>query len=218
MDLQAFELTFGPVGKVIEFQLKGLIKSLAVVLVAMLSQGCFESDGRYAGPNPKAPVDHLVDYSLVHPSFHKGVVPIYYTFKGVYGPNRIHVANKAGVSTVLELDLLVFPGLEDGPYRVKEHQALKQKAEQFLRTYFGSQEKILVFTMKREIDHEMHYYALDIKHPEKAESVSDYMVSRGLAKVNHEVAKLSGYEVLIDLEKEALHQDIGVWGLTAKTK
>jgi hypothetical protein len=200
------------------FLLKGVAVTFLLTCVAMLSQGCFESNGRYAGPNPKATVDHLVDYSLVHSSIHRGVVPVFYTLKGVYGPNKLHVANAAGVSTVLELDMIVFPELEEGPFYKKSHQALEQKSVQFLRNYFGSQKKILIYTMKREIDHEMHYFVLDVKHPERDDSASDYLVTRGLVKVDHEVAKLAGYDYLIDLEKEALHQDIGVWGLTVKTK
>lgn len=151
-------------------------------------------------------------------SFHKGVIPIEYFFKGVYGPDRIHVANSGEVSAVLKLDLVTFPSLEDGPYHKHEFEVLQRKSEQFLRNYFSSQSKIIVYTMKREIDHKMRYFVLDVRHPERDESAADYLVSRGLIKVDHEVAKLSGYEHLIKLEKEAQMQDLGVWGLAFKSK
>lgn len=187
--------------------------SLFLGVASLFVQGCFEKDGTFTGPNPKEPYDHLVDYKYVHSSRHKGVVPVEYKMKGVYGPDRLHIANDANIGTVLDLEVILFPEFSNESNHAESFRQLKLIAEQHVRNYVGSQQDVIVFTLKRLINHELKYFALDIKNPERDIALSDYLVTRGLVQVDHEVAKLSGMDYLIQLEKEARKQDLGIWKL-----
>jgi len=185
---------------------------LVIVVLSLLGLvGCFDADRHYAGPQLQVQYDHLMDLAWVHESRHKGVVPIRYKLLGVQGPQSLHLSDDSEMKTVVKFDLIDVPKLEQLNLSAEELEIMRVEAMHQLRNYFGAQKEVVVYVMKRELKHELRYFALDARHPERDLSAVDFLVTRGLAFVNQSVAKLAGMDYLITLEKEAREEDRGFW-------
>jgi len=143
----------------------------------------------------------------------KSLVP--YQYLGCRGPHQIALENKRGVQATLDFEAFYFPPhkeWENYNLQTAEGEALSLRAIRTIRDYFGSRKEVdLVVFKKVSIDHEAHAYLIDAKMIGSIETIGERLVEAGLARVNHDLAKMAEAKVLIKLEDSARRARRGIW-------
>ena len=155
------------------------------------------------------------DFIITSPGMDKGSAQVPYHYLGCYGPHHLSLENKKGVRGNLEFEAFSFPNYDkwdDYNLHPSEGEALSIKARRVIRDYFGSPKEIELLVFKKVApDYQSHAYLIDAKLESSLETIGERLVESGLARVNHDLAKMAGAKTLIRLEDAARRARRGIW-------
>lgn len=186
--------------------LLGKLGLVYLVVMAFMMMGCEKKPGGLTET-----FDYMMDYGVVHSAKHKGVVEVSYAFMGVAGPNKVRLKSEHENEGALNLEIYYFPSLEEVKVSESRHQMLYREAVELVREYVAASESVMIKTVKPIKEGQFEYYALDLRHPEKGETLGDFLVSRGLAFVNEELLDIADMHYLKKVQWRARNQKIGLW-------
>jgi hypothetical protein len=180
-----------------------MIRALFISVLLFSMTGCFQTSLFFR------------DFVLTSPGMDKNVAQVPYRYLGCRGPDKITLENERGVRATLGFEAFSFPPherWEDYNLRPADGEALSIRAEKTIRDYFGSRKEVDLIVLKKvAIDGNAHSYLIDAKMIDSLETIGERLIEAGLARVDHDLAKIAGSKVMIKLEDSARRARRGIW-------